>query len=164
MLPLNDNSYYLKGARILLIDDAEPFQRLLSSMLRKAGVAQVTIASTLKEGMHQMNYIRDVKSAAPKYDLVMMDINLPDGSGIEGCKFISCHAGTFNIPVVAISGNSETVTVHDALRAGASDFLQKPLVADLMKMRLGLLLKLSSIENQCIPYTYEYFFSTGSNA
>ncbi len=148
MLPINDISYYLKNARVLLIDDSEPFQRLTSAILKKAGVASVTSVATLAEGMHEMNYMSAATSAVPEFDLVIMDINLPDGNGIEGCKFISSHVASFNIPVMVISGDFKAQTVNDAFQAGASDYLQKPLVAELLKMRIGSLLKLRSMEYQ----------------
>jgi DNA-binding response OmpR family regulator len=96
--------------------------------------------------MHKMHYFHDAKSAAPEFDLVIMDIHLPDGNGLEGCKFISSHAATFNIPVIVISGASRASVINQAFEAGASDYLQKPLVASLLKMRLAVLLKLRNIE------------------
>ncbi len=127
----------------------------------KAGVASVTVADTLSAGMHKMNYNRNIKSVAPEFDLVMMDINLPDGNGIEGCKFISSHAATYNIPVMVISGDFKQVTVNEAFEAGASDYLQKPLVTSLLKMRLGILLKLRNIEQQYSSFAFDSFSLAG---
>jgi len=47
---MNNVGSYLAGARILLIDDSGPFQRVTTAMLRKLGVASVVLASTLEEG------------------------------------------------------------------------------------------------------------------
>ena len=154
MMPMNEVSQYLAGTRILLIDDSEPFQHLTSQMLRKSGVHNVVVASTLAEGMRLMNFNRGDKSGAAEFDLVMMDINLPDGNGIEGCKFISSHAATYNIPVVVISGDFKPLTVGKAFEAGASDYLHKPLVAELLKMHLGLLLKLRNMEQQYSRFNF----------
>jgi DNA-binding response OmpR family regulator len=76
-----------------------------------------------------------------------MDINLPDGNGIEGCEFISSHAKTYNIPVVVMSGTSYAVTINEAFQAGASDFLQKPLVRSILGTRLGMLMAMASRES-----------------
>jgi CheY-like chemotaxis protein len=146
MFSINDVTPYLNDARILLIDDSEPFRRLTSLMLENSGVATVTLASSLSEGMHKMHYFHDAQSAAPAFDIVIMDIHLPDGDGLEGCKFISSHAATFNIPVIVISGASRASVINQAFEAGASDYLQKPLVASLLKMRLTTLLKLKGLE------------------
>lgn len=163
MLPINDDLYYLKGARILLIDDSKSFQSLTAAMLNKAGVASVTVADTLAEGMHLMNYIPDARSLAPEFDLVLMDIDLPDGNGIEGCRFISSHAATYNILVVVVSGASEPSTIKNAIKAGARDYLIKPLVAELLTIRLELLLKLRSLEHQWSQRTFDSIHLAGSD-
>lgn len=144
MLPIEKMSDALVGCRVLLIDDSKSFLRLTAAMLKKTGVASVTMACSLAEGMSLLNYHNPDKFAAPDFDIVLMDVNLPDGNGIEGCHFISSHANTFNIPVVVISGTSYALTINEAFEAGASDFLQKPLAAALLKNRLGMLMTLKA--------------------
>lgn len=145
MLPIIDSSRYLTGARILLIDDSESFQSITTEMLNNVGVASVTVASTLTAGMHLMHYNRSNVPDSPAFDLVLMDVNLPDGNGMDGCEFISSHAESYNIPVVVITGAFNPAVVIEAFEAGASDYLQKPLILDLLKIRLGLLLKVKSL-------------------
>ncbi|MCP4187426.1 MAG: response regulator [Gammaproteobacteria bacterium] len=143
MLPIEKMSKALVGSRVLLIDDSESFQRLTAAMLDKLGVGSVTLASSLAEGMHEMNYHCPDEFGVPAFDLVLMDINLPDGNGIEGCQFISSHAGTYNIPVVVMSGTSYALTINEAFEAGASDYLQKPLAASILENRLGMLMTIN---------------------
>jgi CheY-like chemotaxis protein len=147
MLPMQKMSDALIGSRILLIDDSVSFRRLTAAALGKLGVASVTLAGSLAEGMCKMNYLSPDKFGTPDFDLVLMDINLPDGNGIEGCEFISGHANTFNIPVVVMSGTSYAVTIEKSFQAGASDFLQKPLVRSFLGVRLGMLMSLTSPES-----------------
>jgi CheY-like chemotaxis protein len=159
MLLKNDVSRYLKGARILLIDDSMPFQRLMSEVLGNCGVASVVTASTLNEGLHYMRYQGNQKeSDVPEYDLILMDVNLPDGNGMVGCHFISSHATTYNIPVVVITGTSSPETLRQALHAGASDFLQKPIIGEQLKLRLGLLLKLKVMEQGVKNDNLDFYF------
>jgi len=146
MLPMEKMSDALISSRILLIDDSVSFRRLTAAALGNLGVASVTQVGSLAEGMCKMNYLCPDKFGAPEYDLVLMDINLPDGNGIEGCEFISSHANTYNIPVVVMSGTSYAVTIDKAFHAGASDFLQKPLTGSMLGVRLGMLMILSSRE------------------
>ena len=146
MLPMEKMSDALISSRILLIDDSVSFRRLTAAALGKFGVASVTQAGSLAEGMRKMNYHCPGKFGAPDYDLILMDINLPDGNGIEGCEFISRHANTYNTPVVVMSGTSYAVTIDKAFQAGASDFLQKPLTRSMLGVRLGMLMSLSSRE------------------
>lgn len=147
MLPMQKMSDALSGSRILLIDDSVSFRRLTAAMLDKFSVASVTQAASLAESMHKMNYLCPPVSGAPGFDLVLMDINLPDGNGIEACRFISSHANSYNIPVVVMSGTSYAVTINEAFEAGASDFLQKPLAGSILANRLGMLMALKSRES-----------------
>ncbi|PCJ33572.1 MAG: hypothetical protein COA99_15560 [Moraxellaceae bacterium] len=142
---IKDVDLYLKKTRILVIDDSLPFQNLTGELLKKFGVDSVEFASTLVDGMKKLHYSKDETLPAPKYDLVLFDVNLPDGNGVRGCEFVSNHAATHNIPVVVISGNSQPYIVDAAFGAGASDFLQKPFVPSLLKNRLGCLLKLRAL-------------------
>jgi CheY-like chemotaxis protein len=75
-----------------------------------------------------------------------MDINLPNGNGIEACQFLFSNKNTNNIPVVVMSGTSYAVTINKAFDAGASDFLQKPLAASILANHLGMLMTLKSRE------------------
>ena len=147
MLPIRKMSDALIGSRILLIDDSVSFRRLTATMLDKFGVDSVTMAGSLAEGLCKINPICQDKHHAPEFDLVLLDINLPDGNGIEACQFISSHAYTFNIPIVVMSGTSYAVTINQAFEAGASDFLQKPLAGSILANRLGMLMTLKLRES-----------------
>lgn len=132
---------YLKSIRVLLIDDSLPFQELTSAMLKKCGVRSVCFASTLVEGLRKLNYSSSEGCNSSTYDLVLLDVNLPDGNGIHGCDFVTHHAATLNIPVVVISGAYVPLVIEAAFRSGASDFLQKPFVTSLLKRRLASVLE-----------------------
>lgn len=56
MLWLSEIEGYLKGARILVIDDSEPFQRLTEAMLHKMEVNSVVPSTTLAEGLHHIYF------------------------------------------------------------------------------------------------------------
>jgi len=147
MLPMQKMADALIGSRILLIDDSVSFRRLTAAMLDKLGVGSVTMAGSLAEGMREMNYLCQDEYGAPEFDLVLMDINLPDGNGIEACQFISSHASTYNIPLIVMSGTSYAATINQAFEAGASDFLQKPLAGSILANRLGMLMALKLRES-----------------
>lgn len=147
MLPIKKVSETLVGSRILLIDDSVSFQRLTEALLNSFGVGSVIMARSLAEGMHKMNYLGPEKFSTPKIDLILMDINLPDGNGIEACEYLSSYASNHNIPVVVVSGSSDTVTINKAFEAGASDYLQKPLARSLLESRLSVMMALKSLES-----------------
>jgi CheY-like chemotaxis protein len=150
MLLMKKVSDALIGSRILLVDDSVSFQLLTGVLLNSFGVASVSIASSLTEGMYKMNYLGPDKFATPKIDLILMDINLPDGNGIEACEYLSSYASNYNIPVVVVSGSSDSVTINKAFEAGASDYLQKPLARSLLQARLGMLMAMKSLESDVL--------------
>lgn len=140
MIEADNTEHYLEYAKVLVIDDSEPFQVLTSEMLKKFGVSSVSFASTLVDGLRQLKYSSHDAFTRPDFDLVLLDVNLPDGNGVHGCDFVTHHAATLNIPVVVISGAYVPHVVEEAFSSGASDFLQKPFVGSLLKRRLGSVL------------------------
>ena len=153
MLPMKKMASHLSGCRILLIDDQQSFQQITVSMLNSFGVAPVITADSLIEGMHKMNYLGENKMDSPDIDLILMDVNLPDGDGIDACQYLSSFASEHNIPLVVVSGASDSVTINQALEAGASDYLHKPLARDLLGTRLGMLMALNTRER--VGYRHE---------
>ena len=129
-----DNS--LKNANILIIDDSIPFQNLTYAMLNKFGVNSIEFALSLSEGLKKLNYTSSNRSEFVGYDMVLLDINLPDGNGVSGCNFLTHHAGSLDIPVIIISGVYNPIIVEEVFRLGACDFIQKPFVSALLKKRL----------------------------
>ena len=142
MLSMKKISADLVGCRILLIDDQESFLQITRATLMSFGAASVNTAGSLTEGMYKMNYLGANKTCSPDIDLILMDINLLDGNGIDACEYLSGYASGYNIPVVIVSGTSDPVTIDKALEAGASDYLQKPLARNLLGTRLGMLMAL----------------------
>jgi len=126
----------LKNVNILIIDDSIPFQNLTNEMLLKFGVNSIEFASSLSEGLKKLNYSSSNNAGFVGYDIVLLDINLPDGNGVSGCNFVTHHAATLDIPVIIISGVYNPLVVEEAFRLGAYDFIQKPFVSALLKKRL----------------------------
>jgi len=99
--------------RILVVEDQEPIQELVTAMLRTRGLAS-DAASNLAAARARM--------AAERYDLLFVDVNLPDGSGLS-----LVGEGGAELPlVVVMTGRSDFETAVDAIRHGAIDFITKP--------------------------------------
>ena len=134
---MEDDMYNsLKNANILVIDDSIPFQNLTHAMLTKFGVNSIEFASSLSEGLKKLHYTSSDRSEFLGYDMVLLDINLPDGNGVSGCDFVTHHVATLDIPVVIISGVYNPLIIEEVFRLGACDFIQKPFVSALLKKRL----------------------------
>ncbi|MBZ5610510.1 MAG: sigma-54 dependent transcriptional regulator [Acidobacteriia bacterium] len=109
--------------RILVLDDEPNIGSSLRLILEREGYA-VTIART----------IADAKKAAPAADALLLDVRLPDGSGIDLLRQLReryCAA-----PAIMISGHGTIAEAVEATRAGAFDFLEKPLGRDKVLLSL----------------------------
>jgi len=105
-------------ARILIIDDEGKIRSSLKSALERRGHAVVT-AENLGES-------RQFITAG--FDVILLDIILPDGNGLDFLKEI-LERDSRQV-VVMISGHADIDTAVSAIRAGAYDFIEKPLSLD----------------------------------
>src|SRR5215210_867849 len=106
--------------RILLVDDHEASARALSRLLRSHGY-HVTTAYTFNGAL--------ALAAAPGVvDLLICDVDLPDGNGCELLRRLRAFFGGRAIPGIAITGHDGWV--EESARAGYGRFLHKPLQLD----------------------------------
>ena len=104
-------------SQVLVVDDEEDIRTLISDILSDEGYG-VTVAGNADEA-------RSSRSAS-KFDLILLDIWMPDTDGITLLREWS-DAGDLNCPVVIMSGHGTVDTAVEATRLGAYDFVEKPL-------------------------------------
>ncbi len=104
------------SGQILIIDDETSLRHTLARILQRAGF-EVTTAACGQEGL-------DLLEKQP-FDLVYLDIRMPDMSGMEVLKRI--HAALPDTPVVLFTAQPDLNSALEALRQGAADYLLKPL-------------------------------------
>jgi DNA-binding response OmpR family regulator len=97
--------------RVLLVEDDLRFATALTAALRRSGY-QVDHAPTAADAL-----------AAPLGDLVLLDLGLPDGDGVEVCRRI--RAGS-DVGIIMLTARSEERDRVIGLRCGADDYLVKP--------------------------------------
>jgi two-component system response regulator PilR (NtrC family) len=121
----------MSSPRILVVDDEADLRELLEITLLKMGL-DVDCAATLREAR------RLVEDNA--YALVLTDMRLPDGLGLELVREVSSTSKT-PIAVITAFGSAENAVV--ALKAGAFDYVSKPVVLDELRVMVRSALKLS---------------------
>jgi len=99
--------------RVLIIDDEEELCLLLGAFLRKRNI-RVDYALTLRDGL--------LKLAQAQPDLILLDNNLPDGTGLEKIAFMRETGHGARIVMMSAMNNLK----EKALAAGAEAFLEKP--------------------------------------
>jgi two-component system KDP operon response regulator KdpE len=121
-----------EGARVLVVDDEPQIVRGLRVVLRNAGF-QVEAAATKEEAL-------DALSHRPP-DAVLLDLVLPDGSGVDVCREVREWS---SVPIVVVSAVGDEREKVRALDAGADDYVTKPFGSEELTARLRAVLRRSS--------------------
>ncbi|HET9350188.1 MAG TPA: response regulator [Burkholderiales bacterium] len=101
--------------RILLVDDDPGLSEVIALLLEREGYG-VELAGTVKQGLNLVE--------ARKPDLVLTDLKLPDGTGLD--VIAGVRARRPRLPLIMITSYSSMESAIDALRAGANDYVIKP--------------------------------------
>jgi two-component system KDP operon response regulator KdpE len=121
--------------RILIVDDEEQIRLFLRITLKAAGYESVE-AATGREAIEACT--------GKKPDLVLLDLGLPDISGIEALRAIRVWT---QLPVIVLSVRSEEQDKVEALDAGANDYMQKPFGAAELLARIRANLRAHTSED-----------------
>ena len=133
----------LQPGTILLIEDAESDAVLIREAFRKARIANPIHLVT--SGAQAISYLEgsgafNDRTLHPMPDIVLLDLGLPDMTGIALLKQIKANGQLTNIPVVIVTGSEHPSAEAEAEASGASAFFRKALkFEDLMEVvrRIG---------------------------
>jgi len=118
-------------ARVLVVDDEPDILELLEIALLRMGL-EVDRATNVSEALrHLDNRI---------YNLCLTDMRLPDGEGVEVVRHISAHHAGVPVAVITAHGNMENAV--SVLKAGAFDYLSKPVALEQLRALVKAALKL----------------------
>ncbi|WP_071460511.1 response regulator [Bacillus massilinigeriensis] len=112
----------LNGKRILIVDDDRRNIYALSNVLEREGVK----ISSAENGMECLAILREDSS----YDMIFMDIMMPEMDGYETMKSIRAMEQGKEIPIIALTAKAMKGDREKCLEAGASDYISKPLKLD----------------------------------
>jgi putative two-component system response regulator len=121
---------------VLVVDDHEPTRDGLRLLLEQTGYV-VSTAGDGREGL------RAIKGDRP--DLVLLDVKMPDISGVDVCTALKADRDTCLTPVILISAVADRENRLAALKAGADDFLDKPVDLEELHVRVRALLRLKRL-------------------
>ncbi|ELY2649368.1 two-component system response regulator KdpE [Cronobacter sakazakii] len=124
---------------VLIVEDEKEIRRFLRTALESEGL-RVYDAETLQRGL--------IEAATRKPDLVILDLGLPDGDGID---FIRDYRQWSQTPVIVLSARSDEQDKIAALDAGANDFLAKPFGIGELQARLRVALRRHGSASQSDP-------------
>jgi two-component system, NtrC family, nitrogen regulation response regulator NtrX len=127
----------MASKRVLIVDDEENIGRSLRMILEREGYA-VNVCRTVAEFRRHPD--------AQRADAYLLDMKLPDGSGIDILKTVKHNGAT--APAIMISGHGTIADAVEATRAGAFDFLEKPLSRDRVLLALKNALEQSTLRQE----------------
>ncbi|MEG1883028.1 MAG: response regulator transcription factor, partial [Clostridia bacterium] len=114
---------------ILLLEDDLSLIDGLSYSLKKQGF-ELDVARTIKEAS-------DIWTEG-KYDLLILDLSLPDGSGFEICKNVR---RTSKVPIIFLTASDEETSIVMGLDMGGDDYITKPFKLGVLTSRINALLR-----------------------
>ena len=124
---------------VLYVEDNDANTAVVQAALSSRPWIKLSVASTIEAGLAALHD----RLRGPLPQLILLDVHLPDASGMDYLKLAKANPETQHIPVVMISADALPEQIDNALKAGASAYLTKPLqIAALLEL-VDDLLKLS---------------------
>jgi len=117
--------------QVLLVDDDPVFSQFTRNLLSEKGM-EVTCAFSKAQGMEAFE--------KQKPSCVILDIFLPDGSGVDLIKPIRASG---NVPIIVVSGQGDVEEVVRAMKDGASDYLKKPFHGEELFLKIQMVMETS---------------------
>lgn len=121
------------AASILIVDDEQDLVSTLEYNLRREGFNTQT-ALTGTEALRQI-------AANPDFDLIILDLMLPDMSGTEVCRQLRMAPATRDIPVVMLTARGEEIDRVVGFEMGADDYVVKPFSVRELLLRIRAILR-----------------------
>ncbi len=115
--------------KIFLLEDDLSLINGLSFTFQKQGF-ELEIARTIREA--------DTLWADGKYDLLVLDVSLPDGSGFDFCKRVRQIS---KVPIIFLTASDEEINIIMGLDIGADDYITKPFKLGVLNSRINALLR-----------------------
>jgi two-component system phosphate regulon response regulator PhoB len=118
--------------RVLIIEDEKDLSTVIAYNLRADGLEVVTV-DTAEAGLREVH--------ARRFDLVVLDLMLPDMSGLDVCRKLKAQSATRDLPILIASARGEEVDRVVGLELGADDYVVKPFSVRELVLRVRAILR-----------------------
>jgi two-component system phosphate regulon response regulator PhoB len=118
--------------RILIIEDEPDIRKTLEYNISREGY-KVVSASSLSEGKEQIN--------SSDFSLILLDLMLPDGSGLDLCREIKSDKDKSPTPIIILTAKDDEVDKVVGFELGADDYVTKPFSVRELILRIKAILK-----------------------
>lgn len=113
---------------ILIIDDSALHLRLIEDILQNAGFTG-TIAIDSADGASVCVAGNSMYSEEQPLDLILMDLVMPDVTGLEACRLIKAKPHMVDVPIIMVTAMTDGESLRRAFAGGATDYIRKPIIA-----------------------------------
>lgn len=131
------------SSSLLVVDDNSMNRIMLSRYIAKLGY-QATLVANGRQALEKLQH--------EPYDLVLLDVEMPEMDGYEVLEHLKADPRLRDIPVIMISAVEEIESVVRCIELGAQDYLPKPFNPVLLRARLGACLERKRLRDQEIDY------------
>ena len=128
---------------ILIVDDSKSSRLLLKTILHKAGYKDILVAECAKDAFEMLGMNAEKrKPGSDNFDLILMDIEMPEIDGIEACQRIKKIWSLIDIPIIMVTASTDVANLQKAFDRGAIDYISKPVRKVELLARIRSVLKL----------------------
>ncbi len=121
--------------KVLMVEDDVMLSTMLALNFKKEGF-DIAVAASFKDALLKFKKIFNHKT---EYRLIILDINLPDGNGLDLLRLLKKEAPA--VPVLILSANASEFDRVSGLDLGADDYLGKPFSVNELRSRLNAILR-----------------------
>ncbi len=128
--------------KIAVVDDNRTNLMIIEKILRKAGYNRLVLLTSAKE-LYQCLQLDSVNGEEVPFDLILMDLMMPEIDGMEACRTVLADERYSDLPIIFVTAMGDSNKMAEAMDAGALDYVLKPInkVELLARMRSILRLK-----------------------
>ena len=128
----------MKDSKVLIVDDIAKNIQMAMNILKNQGYKMFYAQS----GEKALNLVNE-----HKFDLILLDIMMPEMNGFEVCKKLKENEQTKNIPIVFLSGKDSTQDIEQAYEVGGLDYVVKPFISIELITKANTYVKLKKLED-----------------
>lgn len=127
----------MKDSKVLIVDDVPKNIQIAMNILKNEG--------------HKMFYAKNGAMALElvkeyDFDLILLDIMMPEMDGFEVCNILKSNKSTNKIPIIFLSGKDSSSDIEEAYESGGIDYIIKPFISIELVTKVNTYIKLRHFE------------------
>jgi len=126
-------------SRILVVDDAPANIQALAGTLKEQGY-QISVATNGRQALEVVGRLRP--------DLILLDVVMPEMDGFEACRRLKAASSTRDIPIIFLTGQTDTSDIVKGFELGAVDYVSKPFNAPELLARVNTHLTIDRLHRE----------------